>query len=517
MVYAICGWRPAEALADRAQGAVRTGLGRAGKAWVSAAPAVGPGPSRGTGLPGRRTAALGRSRARPRGSDAFRTAGGTGVVDLRIRGGVAALPDGPAEADVLIDGGRILALVAPGSGAEARETLDASGCVVLPGAIDPHVHFRTPGMTDKEDWPSGSAAAVAGGVTTVLDMPNVLPATSSAEALAAKAALVEGRSWCHYGFFGGLEAGNQDWLRGLAKAGAIGFKVFLGESTASLPPPDPAGLRCAFRVAADLGRRVAVHAEDAETLRAASAAVAAPGFDLRSHGRARPAEAESRAVALVCALCAETGAPVLIAHLSTGAGADEVRRARSRGADAGAEATPHHLLLTEEDAVRLGLGSLAKVNPPLRGEADREALWRAVADGTVTQFGSDHAPHTPEERRGDRPPSGFAGVQNTLPALLGHPRLPLRDFVRLTAEGPARNWGLWPRKGRLAPGADADLAVVRPAAPAQAVRQWSRNPDGPLLRGCPVRAEVVVTLVDGQVAYGAGQPSGRPRGRWLRP
>jgi dihydroorotase len=432
-----------------------------------------------------------------------------GVPDLIVRGGRAVLPGGAEPADVWIEDGRIAALAPPGTG-EAPEVLDATGCLVLPGAIDAHVHFRAPGLTHKEDWPSASLAAVAGGVTTVVDMPNTVPPTVDAGALRAKAALAAGRSWCHFAFHGGLARGQLASLPGLAQEGALGFKVFLGETTASLPPPEGAELLEAFRLIRALGRRLAVHAEDGALLRAAAAAGPGP------HGRARPPEAEVRAVEEVCALALQTGAPVMVVHLSTAGGAAAVRAARARGADVQAEATPHHLLLSAEEAA--ALGPLGKVNPPLRAAADVEALWVAVGDGTVTQLGSDHAPHTAAERAGPDPPSGFAGVQNTLPYLLGEPRLPLAQFVRLAAEGPARHWGLWPRKGRLAPGADADLAIVRlRAAPGPPARQWSRNPDGPLLRLRGARADVVATLVDGRVAFRDGAPVGEPRGRWLRP
>ena len=442
------------------------------------------------------------------------SAGGGGPVpDLVVRGGILATSGGTAPGDLWIEGGRIAAVVPPGTPCDAAEVVDAAGCVVLPGAVDAHVHFRTPGLTHKEDWAAASAAAVAGGVTTVIDMPNTVPPTTSAEALRAKAAQVAGRSWCHYGFHGGVLRGGLGALPGLAEAGAAGFKVFLGETTASLPPPEGPELREALAVLRDLGRRLAVHAEEGAYLGAAAA-----GPDLLAHGRVRPPEAEIWAVRRISALARETGAPVLVVHLSTAGGAAAVREARAAGADVQAEATPHHLLVTAEEAAAAGLGALARVNPPLRGAADREALWAAVADGTVSQVGSDHAPHAPQEKAGPTPPSGFAGVQNTLPYLCGDPRLPLSLLVRLAAEGPARHFGLWPRKGHLAAGADADVAVLRVrAAPGPPARQWSRNPDGPLLRLCGARADVVATVVGGRVAFRDGAPCGEPRGRWVRP
>jgi dihydroorotase len=209
---------------------------------------------------------------------------------------------------------------------------------------------------------------------------------------------------------------------------------------------------------------------------------------------------------------------VAIAHVSTAGAVTVLRAAKAAGVDVRAESCPHHLLLTADAAA--GLGTLGKVNPPLRDEVDREALWQGIADGTIDQIGSDHAPHTDAERAADDPaqaPSGFAGVQNTLSLLWGVRGLGPTALVRLLCEAPARTWGLWPRKGSLAAGADADLAIVRPGPPRTAPRQWSRHPASPLLALCPARAEVVATVVGGRLAFTDGAPVGAPCGTWLRP
>ena len=319
------------------------------------------------------------------------------MADLLIRGGTVVTPTGIAPADVLIDGGIIADVAPPGSGAQAAHVLDATGCFVMPGVIDPHVHFRTPGLTHKEDWEHASAAAVAGGVTTVFDMPNTVPATSTGEALAEKVATVAGRSRCHFGFYGALAADNLPHLEDLARGGVIGFKVFLGETTASLPPPDDGELLQAWRTTKALGLRTMVHAENSALLHMAATIVAAQGIrDLRAHGLSRPAVAEVEAIVRACLLAAEAGSGICIAHVSTAGGAAAVRRAKAEGADVRGETCPHYLLLTESEAV--ALGAAAKVNPPLRGEGDRAALWAAVADGTIDQVGSDHAPHTRQEK-----------------------------------------------------------------------------------------------------------------------
>lgn len=439
------------------------------------------------------------------------------MVELAVRNGVVVAADGERPADLLVTGGRIAAIVPPGTPAEARDALDATGCLVLPGMIDAHVHFRTPGLTHKEDWASGSRAAVAGGVTTVLDMPNCLPATLTAEALGAKERLVAGQSYCHYGFYGGL-APTLEGLPALLAAGVIGVKVFLGETTASIPAPDDGALQAALGVIGAQGLRTIVHSENGALLAAAARQTAGRPWSLALHAASRPAVAEVEAVARVLILARAAHAPVAIAHVSTAGAVAVIRAAKAAGVDVRAEVCPHHLLLTHDEAAELG--PLGKVNPPLREAADREALWQGIADGTIDQIGSDHAPHTPAERAvddGARAPSGFAGVQNTLPLLWGVRGLTANRLAELVAGGPARTWGLAPRKGRIAVGADADLAVVRPGAPEGVPRQWSRSPASPLLELCPLRAAVVATVVGGHPAFVQGQPVGEPRGRWLRP
>jgi dihydroorotase (multifunctional complex type) len=443
-----------------------------------------------------------------------------GAADLAVVGGRVWTPQGLRALDVYAAGGRIVGLVPPGSGGGATEVVDATGAVVLPGAIDPHVHFREPGLGHKEDWDHGSRAAVAGGVTTVLDMPNTDPPTTTGDALRDKARAVAGRSFCHYGFYGGLGAGGLRALEGLAQAGAVGIKVFLGETTASLPPPDDGELWEALRLAARLRLRVKFHAENGALLARARAAVPVAD-DLAWHLAVRPAWAEAEAVARVCALARAAAAPVAIAHLSSALGAAEARRQKAAGElDLRVEVTPHHLLLTLED-VR-PVGALAKVNPPIRTAEDQAALWALVADGTVDEIGSDHAPHTAEEKARPVPEAaaGFAGVQEAVGLLLGEVargRLSLRRLVELVAEGPARAWGLWPAKGRVAPGADADLAVWRLEPPAAPPEPWSRNPDSPLRRLLRPGASLVATVVAGAVAFRDGRPVGPPRGRWVRP
>ena len=439
------------------------------------------------------------------------------MVDLAVRDGIVVTPTGAAPRDLFVEAGRVAAVVPPGTPAEARAQIDATGCWVLPGLIDAHVHFRTPGMEHKEDWGAGSRAAVAGGVTAVLDMPNTVPPTLTRQDLLDKVQRVRGQSFCHYGFYGGLDPTGEA-LPALLGAGVIGIKVFLGETTASIPAPDDGALLEALRVIAAAGLRTIVHAENGALLAWAGRRSAGRPWTVAGHAARRPAIAEVEAVTRVCLLAKAADAPVAIAHVSAAGSVDAIRAAKRAGVDVRAEACPHHLLLTAQEAE--GVGTLAKVNPPLRAAADREALWEGIADGTIDQIGSDHAPHTPAEREatgGAPAPSGFAGVQNTLAVLWGVRGLTPERLARLLAGAPARTWGLAPRKGEIGVGADADLAIVRPGAPSGAPRQWSRNPASPVTVLCGLRASVAATVVAGEVAFADGTHAGTPRGVWLRP
>lgn len=437
------------------------------------------------------------------------------MVELVVHDGTVVTAAGARPCDVVVADGRIAGLVPHGTEVAGATRVAAAGCWVLPGLVDGHVHFRTPGLEHKEDWPSGSAAAVAGGVTTVLDMPNTVPPTLAAADLVAKERAIQGRSFCHYGFHGGLDPAA---LPGLLTAGVIGIKVFLGETTASIPAPDDGALLSALGTIAAAGRRTIVHAENGALLAWGARGQAGVPWSLARHRDSRPAVAEVEAVSRVCILAQAAGAPVAIAHVSAAGSVAVIRAAKRAGIDVRAEVCPHHLLLTAEEAEPLG--TLGKVNPPLRSAADRAALWEGLADGTIDQIGSDHAPHTPQERAvadGAAAPSGFAGVQNALPLLWGVGCLTPLDLARLLATAPARTWGLAPRKGVIARGSDADLVIVRPGPPQTWPRQWSRNPDSPLTRLCPPRAAIVATLVSGQLAFADGVPLAPPRGTWLRP
>ena len=435
------------------------------------------------------------------------------MLDLVVRGGTVVTGDGAFAADLGIRSERFAAIAAPGELHGATD-FDATGLHVLPGVIDAHVHFREPGLEYKEDWATGSRAAVMGGVTTVLEMPNTLPTTSTAEAVAAKRALAEAKSYCDFGLFGLL---GED-LRPMAEAGVVGFKCFLGQSTGDIPPPDDGVLLGALRTAHDLGKRVAFHAENDALVRAGTAAVKASGrTDAVAHTEARSVVAEVEAIQRVGLLAHETGAKIHILHLSSREGLAMVEQWRQHGVDVTCEVTPHHCFLSTEDVARVG--SIARINPPIREPGQGAALLDALVRGRVDMVATDHAPHASEEKLHASvwdAVSGFAGVETSLRLFLTRGGLSLSRVVEVMCERPARVWGLFPRKGTIQVGSDADLTIVdvgREEA-IEAARLHGKNNLSPW-EGMRTRGLAVATIVRGRVVMRDAELCGPSSGRMI--
>jgi dihydroorotase len=432
-------------------------------------------------------------------------------LDLLVRGGTCVLPAGKARADVGVIDGRV-AEVGDLAGVAAAAELDATGLHVLPGVIDAHVHLREPGFAHKEDIATGTAAALLGGVTAVFDMPNTRPATTSAEALADKLARARGRAHCDVAFFVGASGDNTaDLARLEALPGCAGVKLFMGSSTGSLLVSDDEAVAAVLRSGR---RRVAVHAEDEERLRERRNAFALPGHP-ESHPTWRDAEAAALAVARLLAIARRVARPVHLLHAST---AEELDLAGAARDVATVEVTPQHLTL-EAPSCYERLGTLAQMNPPIREARHRAALWRAIRAGLVDSIGSDHAPHTREEKARPYPesPSGIPGVQTSLPLMLDHVsrgELTLEHLVELTCSGPARVFSV-AGKGRIEPGFDADLALVDLARRQTITNAWVRSRcgwtpfDGREVVGWPVATVLRgrVVMRDGEIL---GPPSGEP-------
>ncbi|HVX92069.1 MAG TPA: dihydroorotase [Xanthobacteraceae bacterium] len=407
--------------------------------------------------------------------------------DLILRGGTVVNQDGEGVRDLGLRDGRI-ARIGDLSRASAGETVDARGLHVLPGVIDTHVHFREPGLTHKEDLESGSRSAVLGGVTAVFEMPNTSPATTGPAALADKVARARGRMHCDFAFYVGATRENARDLPELERLpGAAGVKVFMGSSTGSLLVEDDAGVRAILEA---IRRRVAFHSEDEYRLRGRK------DFQVAGDARSHPVWRDETA-ALTCTqrlvrLARESGKRVHVLHVTT---AQEMAFLEAHKDVASVEVTPHHLTLDAPGCYER-LGTLAQQNPPVRDAQHKAALWQAIAHGIVDVVGSDHAPHTREEKAKPYPasPSGMTGVQTLLPLMLDHlnaGRLSLARLVDLTSAGPARLFGI-ARKGRIAAGYDADLTVVDLKRKATITNAWTASRagwtpyDGLAVTGWPV-------------------------------
>jgi dihydroorotase len=385
--------------------------------------------------------------------------------DLIIRNGTLVTSTDSRVADIGVSDGLVAAIEPAGTLGAPGEVIEAGGLHVLPGVIDEHVHFRQPGFEAGEDWLTGSRAAVMGGVTTVLEMPNTDPPTGSAATAREKLALAAARSLCDFGLYG-LAGESVESAAGLVGSGLIvGLKVFLGPTTGGHRAPDDDALRRLLELARAADLRVGFHAEDESLVRAAEARLRMAGrMDARAHLESRPIAAEVAAIEHAAQLLHETGTSGHVFHLTSREGLAAVERWRAAGVDLTCEATPHHLLLGLDAYEHHG--GVARVNPPIRGEPHSSTLLAALADGRIDCLGSDHAPHLAEAKRAASiwdVPGGFAGVETLLPLLLTEVNegwLTLERLVSATSERPARAWKLWPRKGAIAVGSDADLTLV---------------------------------------------------------
>jgi dihydroorotase len=430
--------------------------------------------------------------------------------DLIVRGGEVANHAGRGRADVGVRAGRIAAIGDLGQ-ASAGETFDAAGLTVLPGVIDTQVHFREPGMDWKEDLESGSRAAVMGGVTAVFEMPNTDPPTSNREALEEKLARAKGRMHCDHAFYAGATHENAAHLAEIeATPGCCGVKTFMGASTGSLLVADDAGVEAVLK---SVRRRAAFHSEDEARL-VERRPLAREG-DWTSHEEVRDAEAALRSTQRLIAIAERLGKRVHVLHTST---ADEIEFLSHHKDVATCEVTPQHLTLVAPEAYER-LKGLAQMNPPIRGAAHQAGLWRGIAGGVVDVIGTDHAPHTLEEKARPYPasPSGMPGVQTLVAVMLTHVaegRLTLERFIDLTSAGAQRIFGI-AGKGRLAVGWDADLSIVdlkarRTIRHADMASRVGWTPfDGMQAKGWPMAAVIRGQLVmrDGELtAPSLGQP-----------
>jgi dihydroorotase len=375
--------------------------------------------------------------------------------DLILRSGIVVNHDGQDLRDIGVTDGRIAA-IGDLTRASAGQVVDCRGLHVLPGVIDTQVHFREPGLTHKEDLESGSRAAVMGGVTGVFEMPNTNPLTTTPEALAAKVAAAHHRMHCDFAFYvGGTHENARDVAELERLPGAAGIKVFMGSSTGALLVEDDAGVT---EILKRTRRRAAFHSEDEMMLRERMH-LRVPG-DVSSHPVWRSPEVALRCTERLVRIARACAARIHVLHIST---ADEMAFLKDHKDVASVEVTPHHLTLHAPDCYER-LGAYAQMNPPVRDESHRRGIWKGVVNGVADILGSDHAPHTHEEKSHAYPAthSGMTGVQTLVPTMLNHVnegRMSLERFVDMTSHGPNRLFGM-ARKGRIAVGYDADFTVI---------------------------------------------------------
>jgi allantoinase len=440
------------------------------------------------------------------------------MIDLLIRNADVVTAAGVVRADLSIDGGSIAAIGA--AGGAARGEIDAAGCVVYPGLIDPHVHFNEPGRAHWEGIATGSSALVAGGGTAFFDMPlNSRPALLKAADFDAKAAAMATKSFADYALWGGLTPDNLDHLEALADCGVIGFKAFMsGSGIDDFKRADEATLRAGMKVAAARGSVVAVHAEDESMTRRLAAAARDEGRSgWRDYIATRPIEAEVKAIEAACGVALETRCKLHIVHVSSAAGVTSIRRAKAAGVDVTCETCPHYLLLAEDDLI--ARGASVKCAPPVRPEAEAERLWQCVRDGRIDFLASDHSPAPPEMKTADDAFAvwgGIAGVQSTLTAALTcKPALVPEQVAALCAANVAGRFGLL-KKGRLEIGYDADLVIVDPRRSfvLAAHDLHDRHQLSPYV-GRRFDQTIVRTILRGVTVFEGGQVIGPPRGRPL--
>ncbi|PKU22405.1 allantoinase AllB [Telmatospirillum siberiense] len=390
--------------------------------------------------------------------------GMAGLADLVINGATVVTDRAQFSASIAIKDGKIWSIGDEAGMPASLESLDARGLYVLPGAIDVHVHFREPGFTHKETWETGTASAAMGGVTTVFEMPNTKPPTGTLPALQLKLQAAK-KAYVDFGIYGLLAEDNIDQLEALIDGGVAAFKCFMGNTFGNLPSPPTGAMLEGFEIIAQHGYRISLHAETASIMARREKKLKEAGrHDPLAHLAARPPVVAVEAVSRAAVLAEWTGARIHILHVSSADELRPLRDAKLRGVDITAETAPHYLLFDEK--AYSDHGSVIRVNPPVRELHHQEALWRALADRTIDMIATDHAPHSAAEKHADDiwcADCGFSGVETQMPLMLtqvANGRLSIQDYVRLTSTAPAQAFGLYPLKGALLPGSDADIVVV---------------------------------------------------------
>lgn len=453
-------------------------------------------------------------------------------IDTLILGGTLVTPDGERPGSLALAGGRIAAILPPGERPEAAEVIDAAGLHVLPGLIDIHCHIRAPAYPHRGTVESETAACAAGGITTVFEMPITDPCCNSPAEVAKRRDHFAGRSLVDFGLYAAPRRLDQAAVDALAETGIVAFKIFTTPAPpgreiefAGLAWPDEADQTLALGLIAHTGLPVVVHAESAELLaRAEAEARGLDPADARTHGRARPAAAEALAVAKLLTMNMTAGAKLHIAHVTSAQTVEVLRRFRG-SSDFTAETCPHYLRYTEDDVARVGVA--ARINPPIRTAADRDALWEAIAEGLIGHVTTDHAAFAPEEKAAHEgnfltAPPGHPGTEVMLPAMLdavSGGRLALAQASRLLSGNAADRFGL-PDRGRLRAGQKADIVLVDLTTTTEVREEdmlTAARANARLSHGERFRGRLARTMLSGRTIWEGG-PIGAPaQGHFVTP
>jgi dihydroorotase/allantoinase len=436
--------------------------------------------------------------------------------DFVVRNCTIVTPEGRMgpEAGVAVNDGTIVAVGEQDQLPEADEVVDADGNYLTPGVIDCHIHNRSPGLEYKEDWETATRAAAAGGVTTVHGMPNTDPIIDQPEHVRTKTDLGEENALVDFQFYAVITSDNYDQVHALDEAGVVGYKVFLGTTIGAIPPPTDGELLEAMGQVAETGKRLGFHEENDQILTHINERFQAEGKnDPIYHSWSRPPITERESISRTILFAEEMGTKIHMFHLSCGSGARIVRAAKLRDVDVTAETMPHYLWFTED--VMREKGNVARIQPPIRDADEQDVLWGEVLDddGGIDAIATDHSPHTDDEKGMDDPfqntwdvVSGFVGLETEVPAMLtfvNDGRMSLEQWIHMHSTRPAQIWGLYPEKGSLQVGTDADFTVF------DLDREWtledrhtlhSKNTVTPF-EGESFTGKVTKTIVRGELVY----------------
>jgi allantoinase len=456
------------------------------------------------------------------------------MFETLIRGGTVVTPNGRRKLDLALESGKIAALLEPGAGADAREVIDATGKHLLPGAIDIHFHVRAPAHPQRGTWESETRAAAAGGVTTVFEMPISKPCCATPAILISRREQAERDAVVNFALYGAPGMRNPEHIQGMKDAGAIAFKIFTtsavkgreDEFDGLCVPEEFEQLEC-LQLVRDTGLVTVVHAESNPLLEYYSNRIKATGRnDPATHGQSRPPVVEALAIAKIAVLNDLVGAKLHIAHVTSRHALETLRKWQGHQ-DITGETCPQYLMFTEAELERYG--SYAKINPPLRQHDDITALWQGIADGTLLSVTTDHSPFTVEEKERARTdiwaaPPGAPGVEMLVPMLLdaaAQGKITLERAVELMGANGAKRFGIYPRKGVIQTGADADVILVDLEAKTVVDKHQEftkARANDFFYDGRTFQGRVERTIVGGKTVFADGQVLGQPGdGKFVRP